>query len=72
MSVRGVVCAAAWTAAASAFGLEVGFSRVDITPPMGIFMPGYYVDRRADVDTVRIPRAAVDVALARHPRHLTV
>ena len=27
--------------------LKVGFSRVDITPPLGSFMPGYYKDRRA-------------------------
>jgi hypothetical protein len=27
--------------------LSVGFARVDITPPLGSFMPGYYVDRRA-------------------------
>lgn len=34
-------------ALASQGPLQVGFSRVDITPPMGIFMPGYYIDRRA-------------------------
>lgn len=36
-------------AAAMAFsgGLKVGFSRVDITPPLGSYMPGYYKDRRA-------------------------
>ena len=27
--------------------LSVGFARVDITPPLGSFMPGYYQDRRA-------------------------
>ena len=27
--------------------LKVGFSRVDITPPLGNFMPGYYQDRFA-------------------------
>ena len=27
--------------------LSAGFSRVDITPPLGSFMPGYYQDRRA-------------------------
>ncbi len=27
--------------------LSVGFARVDITPPLGSFMPGYYRDRRA-------------------------
>ena len=26
---------------------KAGFARVDITPPLGSFMPGYYVDRRA-------------------------
>ena len=26
---------------------KAGFSRVDITPPLGSFMPGYYQDRRA-------------------------
>ena len=34
-------------AAAFAADLKVGFSRVDITPPLGSFMPGYYIDRRA-------------------------
>lgn len=36
-------------AAAVAFSGEfkVGFSRVDITPPLGSYMPGYYKDRRA-------------------------
>ena len=28
-------------------GLKAGFSRVDITPPLGTYMPGYYVARRA-------------------------
>ncbi len=27
--------------------LSAGFARVDITPPLGSFMPGYYQDRRA-------------------------
>ena len=32
-----------------AFGaeLQAGFSRVDITPPLGSFMPGYYQERHA-------------------------
>ena len=34
-------------AAAFAADLKVGFSRVDITPPLGSFMPGYYQIRRA-------------------------
>ena len=33
--------------AAVAGELKVGFSRVDITPPLGNFMPGYYKDRFA-------------------------
>ena len=39
---------AAVAAVGSALGadLNVGFARVDITPPCGVFMPGYYVDRR--------------------------
>ncbi len=28
--------------------LKVGFSRVDITPPLGIFVSGYFIDRFAD------------------------
>ena len=27
--------------------LSAGFARVDITPPLGSFMPGYFQDRRA-------------------------
>ena len=27
--------------------LSVGFARLDITPPFGIFMQGYYSERRA-------------------------
>jgi len=34
-------------AVASAGEFRAGFSRVDITPPLGSFMPGYYIDRRA-------------------------
>ena len=37
-----VVC---WQVGAAVDGLKVGFSRMDITPPYGVFMPGYYVDR---------------------------
>ncbi len=39
------VAAVAATAGAGEF--KVGFSRVDITPPLGSFMPGYFKDRRA-------------------------
>ena len=27
--------------------LKVGFARTDITPPLGISVPGYYQERRA-------------------------
>ena len=37
------VCAAV----SSAAEFKAGFARVDITPPMGSFMPGYFKDRRA-------------------------
>ena len=40
-----VVLAAASVAVAGEF--KVGFARVDITPPLGNFMPGYYKDRFA-------------------------
>ena len=39
------IVAGALTALAGDF--KAGFSRVDITPPLGSFMPGYYVDRHA-------------------------
>ena len=40
---------AAGTCADASFAAEftAGFARVDITPPLGSFMPGYYKDRRA-------------------------
>ena len=40
---------AAVTMAAAVFAGEfkVGFARVDITPPLGVYMPGYYQIRRA-------------------------
>ena len=34
-------------AVATAADFKVGFSRVDITPPLGVFMPGYYQKRYA-------------------------
>ena len=34
-------------AVALAGEFKAGFARVDITPPLGSFMPGYYQDRRA-------------------------
>ena len=40
-----VALVAASVAVAGEF--KAGFARVDITPPLGSFMPGYYVDRRA-------------------------
>ena len=40
-----VMLAAASVAVAGEF--KAGFARVDITPPLGSFMPGYYKDRRA-------------------------
>ena len=46
--------------AASADVLKVGFSRVDITPPLGSYMPGYYKDRYAKqvLDPLQINCAA--------------
>ncbi len=35
------------TAVSLADEFKAGFARVDITPPLGSFMPGYYKDRRA-------------------------
>ena len=34
---------------ASVFAVEfkAGYAKTDITPPLGVFMPGYYKDRRA-------------------------
>ena len=40
-----VAIAAAGVAVAGEF--KAGFARVDITPPLGSFMPGYYQVRRA-------------------------
>ena len=48
--IAAVVC---WQVGAAVEGLKVGFSRVDITPPYGVFMPGYYIDRQ--VKGVRDP-----------------
>ena len=44
MVILGMVAACA---AVSAAEFKAGFARVDITPPLGSFMPGYYKDRRA-------------------------
>ena len=41
------IMAAVCAAVSSAAELKAGFARVDITPPMGSFMPGYFKDRRA-------------------------
>ena len=52
--------AASACVAASADVLKVGFSRVDITPPLGSYMPGYYKDRYAKqvLDPLQINCAA--------------
>ena len=42
-----LVVAVACAATVSAAAFKAGFARVDITPPLGSFMPGYYKDRRA-------------------------
>ena len=42
-----MMLAAAGACAALAGEFKAGFARVDITPPLGSFMPGYFVDRRA-------------------------
>ena len=42
-----VVFALALASVTLAGEFKAGFSRVDITPPLGSFMPGYYKDRRA-------------------------
>ena len=48
MRRRVVLALTAMAAVAAVAGdFRAGFSRVDITPPLGSFMPGYYVDRRA-------------------------
>ncbi len=44
MVILGMVAACA---AVSAVEFKAGFARVDITPPLGSFMPGYFKDRRA-------------------------
>ena len=45
---RLVFAAVAMAAAVTLAGeFKAGFARVDITPPLGSFMPGYYQDRRA-------------------------
>ena len=38
---------AAASLAASAVDFRAGFARTDITPPLGVFMPGYYQERHA-------------------------
>lgn len=45
LTVTSVLVAVAASAAAADF--KAGFARVDITPPLGVFMPGYYQDRYA-------------------------
>ena len=42
-----VVGTVALCAAAFAGEFKAGFSRVDITPPLGVYMPGYYQARHA-------------------------
>ncbi|MBR2838679.1 MAG: hypothetical protein IKE55_07850 [Kiritimatiellae bacterium] len=41
------VAALAVASAVSAADFRVGFARTDITPPLGIYMPGYYQERYA-------------------------
>ena len=45
LTVASVLVAVAASAAAADF--KAGFARVDITPPLGTYMPGYYQNRRA-------------------------
>ena len=42
-----VVAAAVMAGAVVAGEFKAGFARVDITPPLGSYMPGYYQERRA-------------------------
>ena len=46
---RSMIATAIVAGAIAAFADEfkAGFARVDITPPLGVFMPGYYQDRHA-------------------------
>ncbi len=49
MIVIGFACALAMmsTSVVNAGEFKTGFARVDITPPLGTYMPGYYQNRRA-------------------------
>ena len=49
MKMKRLLCVAvaAVSAAASAAEFKAGFARVDITPPLGVYMPGYYQLRYA-------------------------
>ena len=46
MVVAGCCCANV-TAPVEKGALKAGYARADITPPLGVFMPGYYKDRHA-------------------------
>ena len=46
-SLMTVAAVAAMAGTAVAGDLKVGFARVDITPPLGTYMPGYYQERHA-------------------------
>lgn len=41
------IAAVTVTSVLTAGEFKAGFARVDITPPLGVYMPGYYQDRRA-------------------------
>ena len=45
VKILALAVAAAFSAVAGEF--MAGYSKTDITPPLGVFMPGYYKDRRA-------------------------
>ena len=35
--------------------LKAGFSRLDITPPLGVFVDGYYNDRLSLIHILSVP-----------------
>ena len=56
-----VLTALACVAVAQAAEFKAGFARKDITPPLGVFMPGYYQKRYAKeiLDPLQINCVAV-------------